>query len=56
MVNENTTNVSAFYYQRALILSFLGVGKPNLLTKDMVKEGVVVFDAGASEDGGLVGG
>lgn len=32
----------------------LGVGKANLLTKEMVKEGVVVFDAGASEDGGLL--
>jgi methylenetetrahydrofolate dehydrogenase (NADP+)/methenyltetrahydrofolate cyclohydrolase len=32
----------------------LGVGKPNLLTPSMVKEGVVVFDAGASEDGGLL--
>jgi methylenetetrahydrofolate dehydrogenase (NADP+)/methenyltetrahydrofolate cyclohydrolase len=32
----------------------LGVGQPNLLTPDMVKEGVVVFDAGASEDGGLL--
>ncbi len=32
----------------------LGAGKPNLLTKDQVKEGVVVFDAGASEDGGLL--
>jgi methylenetetrahydrofolate dehydrogenase (NADP+)/methenyltetrahydrofolate cyclohydrolase len=32
----------------------LGVGKPNLLLPDMVKEGVVVFDAGASEDGGLL--
>lgn len=32
----------------------LGVGKPNLLTADMVKTGVVVFDAGASEDGGLL--
>ena len=32
----------------------LGVGKPNLLLPEMVKEGVVVFDAGASEDGGLL--
>lgn len=32
----------------------LGVGKPRLLTKEMVKDGVVVFDAGASEDGGLL--
>ncbi len=32
----------------------LGVGKSHFITKDMVKEGVVVFDAGASEDGGEV--
>ena len=31
-----------------------GVGKPHFITDDMVKGGVVVFDAGASEDGGLV--
>jgi len=32
----------------------LGAGKPRLLTEEMVKNGVVVFDAGASEDGGLL--
>lgn len=32
----------------------LGAGQGNLLTPDMVKEGVIVFDAGASEDGGLL--
>jgi methylenetetrahydrofolate dehydrogenase (NADP+) / methenyltetrahydrofolate cyclohydrolase len=32
----------------------LGVGKPNLLLPEMVKPGVVIFDAGASEDGGLL--
>lgn len=32
----------------------LGVGKQNLLEGEMVKEGVVVFDAGASEDGGVL--
>lgn len=32
----------------------LGVGQANILTPDMVKEGVVVFDAGASEDGGVL--
>jgi methylenetetrahydrofolate dehydrogenase (NADP+)/methenyltetrahydrofolate cyclohydrolase len=32
----------------------LGVGQLNLLRPEMVKEGVVVFDAGASEDGGLL--
>lgn len=32
----------------------LGVGKPGLLTPEMVTNGVVVFDAGASEDGGML--
>lgn len=31
-----------------------GVGKPHFITSDMVKEGVIVFDAGASEDSGEV--
>jgi methylenetetrahydrofolate dehydrogenase (NADP+) / methenyltetrahydrofolate cyclohydrolase len=31
-----------------------GIGKPHYITKDMVHEGVVVFDAGTSEDGGLM--
>lgn len=39
---------------QAADIIILGVGQPNLLTPDMVKEGVVVFDAGASEDGGLL--
>ena len=29
-----------------------GIGKPAFITADMVQEGVVVFDAGTSEDGG----
>jgi methylenetetrahydrofolate dehydrogenase (NADP+) / methenyltetrahydrofolate cyclohydrolase len=31
-----------------------GVGKPGLITADMVHNGVVVFDAGTSEDGGVL--
>jgi methylenetetrahydrofolate dehydrogenase (NADP+)/methenyltetrahydrofolate cyclohydrolase len=31
-----------------------GIGKPHFVTPDMVKEGVIVFDAGTSEDGGVV--
>lgn len=33
-----------------------GVGKPGLITSDMVKEGVCVFDAGTSEEGGVLRG
>ena len=32
----------------------LGAGSPGLVTKDMVKEGVIVFDAGTSESNGEV--
>lgn len=39
---------------KAADIIILGVGKAKLLTPDMVKEGVVVFDAGASEDGGVL--
>ncbi len=52
IVTESTENVMSLTLAADIIV--LGVGKPNLLTKDMVKEGVVVFDAGASEDGGLL--
>lgn len=31
-----------------------GIGQPHFVTADMVKPGVVVFDAGTSEDGGVL--
>ncbi len=34
----------------------LGAGEPGLITPDMVKEGVVIFDAGTSELGGKLSG
>ncbi len=37
-----------------LIIS--GVGKPGLITKDMVREGVMVLDAGTSEESGVLKG
>ncbi len=33
-----------------------GAGSPGIVTPDMVKEGVVIFDAGASESGGVIKG
>jgi methylenetetrahydrofolate dehydrogenase (NADP+) / methenyltetrahydrofolate cyclohydrolase len=48
-IEEETAKVVA---QADIII--LGAGKPNLLKEEMVKDGVVVFDAGASEDGGLI--
>ncbi len=52
VVTEETENVLDITRKADIVV--LGVGKPNLLTIDMVKDGVVVFDAGASEDGGLL--
>lgn len=31
-----------------------GIGTPHYVTPDMVREGIIVFDAGTSEDGGLM--
>lgn len=52
ILTEASTDAAAVALASDIII--LGVGKPNLLTPEMVKEGVVVFDAGASEDGGLL--
>lgn len=53
-VNEFTKEVS-FLTKKADIL-VVGVGKPNLIQINMVKEGVIVFDAGCSiKRGRLVG-
>ena len=52
IITEETKDVDLITKKADIII--LGVGQPNLLTKEMVKDGVVVFDAGASEDGGLL--
>lgn len=31
-----------------------GIGQPHFITKDLVSEGVVIFDAGTSEEGGVL--
>ncbi len=36
--------------------SITGGGQPGLITPELVKEGVVIFDAGTSEDGGVLRG
>ncbi len=33
-----------------------GIGKPHFITPDLVKEHVIIFDAGTSEDGGVLAG
>lgn len=49
------TNDLIFYTKKADII-VLGAGSPGILKPNMIEEGVVVFDAGTSEDGGkLIG-
>ena len=52
VLNKESKDSKEFILNADIVI--LGVGKPNLLTPEMVKDDVVVFDAGASEDGGLL--
>jgi methylenetetrahydrofolate dehydrogenase (NADP+)/methenyltetrahydrofolate cyclohydrolase len=52
ILEEGTPDYLAELKSADIIIT--GVGKAHFITPEMVKEGVVVFDAGASEDGGLV--
>ena len=54
VVNEYTKDIGEFIRKADIIIS--GVGKPKLITSDMVKDGVIVIDAGVSEaEGKTVG-
>ncbi len=50
MVTKDTQDVSEYTKNADIIVC--GAGVPNLVTEEMVKEGVVILDAGTSEDGG----
>jgi len=52
-VIQRDTNDANDIIKRADIL-ILGAGVPGLITPNMVKDGVVVFDAGTSEEGGML--
>jgi len=52
VVTAETKDITSITKRSDIII--LGVGKPNLLLPEMIKDGVIVFDAGASEDGGLL--
>lgn len=54
IVTENTADPQLLTMAADIIV--LGVGKPDVLKTTAVKEGVVVFDAGASEDSGVLRG
>jgi methylenetetrahydrofolate dehydrogenase (NADP+)/methenyltetrahydrofolate cyclohydrolase len=55
IVTKDTTDDIEYYTKSADII-VSGAGVPGLLTRDMIKEGVVIFDAGTSEDGGMLRG
>lgn len=56
VVDISTSKMEVIKVTLAADIIILGVGVPGVLTPEMVRNGVVVFDAGASEDGGqLVG-
>ena len=46
VIDKNTKDISKFTKDADIIIS--GVGKPNLITPDMVKDGVVAIDCGTS--------
>lgn len=52
VLTATSQNVEQYTKQADIII--LGVGKPRLLLPTMIKAGAVVFDAGASEDDGLL--
>ncbi len=51
VLTEETFSCDAIQAADILIT---GIGRPHFITPDMVKDGVVVFDAGTSEDGGVM--
>lgn len=54
VVTKDTNDIE--YYTKNADIIVCGAGVPGLLTLDMVKEGVVILDAGTSEDGGVLKG
>src|SRR3989344_1327799 len=54
VLNEFTLEAKSYLLKANIIVS--GVGKPGIITEDMVREGAIVIDAGTSEQSGkLVG-
>ena len=50
VVTKDTKDIP--YYTKNADIVVCGAGVPGLLTPDMIKEGVIILDAGTSEDGG----
>ena len=54
IINRDTPGPEKFLREADIIIS--GIGKPNHITADLVKEGVIVIDAGTSESEGKLAG
>lgn len=54
VITEETPNPEEILKKADIIIS--GIGRPGYITGDMVKDGVVVVDAGTSESGGKIRG
>lgn len=54
VLNSATPDISKFTKEADIILT--GIGKPHFITADMVKDGVVIIDAGTSARGGKLAG
>ncbi len=54
VVTKDTTDIS--YYTKNADIIVSGAGVPGLITSLMVKEGVIILDAGTSEEGGMLRG
>jgi len=54
VVTKDTTDIVQYTQNADIIVC--GAGSPGLLTPDMVKDGVIILDAGTSEDGGVLKG
>lgn len=53
-INSTTLNTSDLLKNADVIIS--GIGKDGFITGDMIKEGVIIIDAGTSEEGGAIHG
>ena len=54
VVDQDTNNITEVTQNADIIVS--GAGVPGLITPDMIKEGMVLLDAGTSEQGGKLKG
>lgn len=54
VIDKDTENAEEILAAADIIIS--GAGSPGLITPDKIKEGVIIFDAGTSEEGGMLRG